>query len=226
MMPRLACVVGTALLPVALAVQTARPAAKAPAGSKRSEPSIVRVRLETSRGPILLALDARRAPGTTANFLRYVDDGRLDGTTFFRSARSKANPARGFVEGGIGTDARRTLLSIPIEPTSKTGLHHIDGAISMARSTPDSATGNFSIFVGAAPGFDARPGNPGYAVFGRVIGNMATVKTILAESTGGGTGVMKGQMILKPVIIRHAVRLDGTPKPTKFPRTWLFNFAQ
>lgn len=199
--------------------------ANAPQKPPAPEPPIVRVRLDTSRGPIMLALDSRRAPITTANFLRYVDDGRLDGTTFFRSARSKTDASRGFVEGGIGTDARRTLLSIPMEPTSKTGLHHIDGAISMARSTPDSATGNFSIFVGAAPGFDARAGNPGYAVFGRVVGGMATVKAILAESTGGGQGVMKGQMILKPVTITRAVRLDGTPKPTGGPKVWLLKIG-
>jgi peptidyl-prolyl cis-trans isomerase A (cyclophilin A) len=184
-------------------------------------PGAVRVRLDTAAGPITLALDARRAPKTTANFLLYVDDGRFDGVTFVRAARRKTGPG-GFVQGGIGTEARRVLPPVPLEPTSRTGLRHLDGAVSMARfDRPDSATGNFSILVGASPGMDARPGNPGYAVFGRVIGGMAVVRHILAQPTGlGGSGAMKGQMLLRPVTIRRAVRLDGVARPTGRPKPW------
>lgn len=184
-------------------------------------PGYVRIRLVTSKGPIMIALDQRHAPQTTANFLAYVDDGRLDGTTFFRSARSKNDAKRGFIEGGIGTDARRSLLSIKLEPTSKTGLHHGDGTISMARDAPDSATGNFSLLVGAAPGMDARGNNPGYAAFGRVVAGMTTVKAILALPSGGGSGVMKGQMLLQPVQIISARRIDGTPHPSGRAKPWL-----
>jgi peptidyl-prolyl cis-trans isomerase A (cyclophilin A) len=96
----------------------------------------------------------------------------------------------------------------------------------MARSTPDSATGNFSLFVGPAPAMDAHGRDPGYAAFGRVVGGMDTVKAILAMATGGGTGVMKGQMILQPVRIVRAERLDGKPQPSGRPKPWLFNFAR
>ena len=190
-------------------------------GAAPPGPGTVRVRLDTAAGPITLALDARRAPLTTANFLRYVDDGRFEGTLFFRAARRKGVPG-GFVEGGIGTDPRRVLPGVPLEPTSRTGLRHTDGAISMARfERPDSGTGNFSIMVGANPALDARPGRPGYAVFGRVIGGMDAVKRILAQPTSpGGTGATKGQTLLRPIAIRRAVRLDGTPKPTGGPKAW------
>lgn len=189
----------------------------------RAAPGYVRVRLDTARGPIVLAIDTRHAPSTAANFLTYVDDGRLDGTTFFRTSRRKDNARMGFIEGGIGTDLRRSLKPIDLEPTSKTGLRHVDGALSMARTTPNSATGNFSILAGPAPGMDAHGKDPGYAVFGRVIGGMTTVRAILAEASGGGEGVMKGQMILKPVAIIRAVRLDGTPHPSGHARAWLIN---
>lgn len=190
-------------------------------GAAPAPPAIVRVRLVTSNGPIVLALDTRRAPLTTANFLLYVDDGRLDGTGFFRAARSEVRSG-GFVEGGIGTDVRRRLPPIPLEPTSRTGLHHIDGAISMARfEQTDSATGNFSILDGAYPTMDARPGAPGYAVFGRVLAGMDTVRRILAEPSGGGEGAMRGQMIVRPVRIVSARRLDGTPHPSGRPQPWL-----
>lgn len=185
-------------------------------------PGIVRVRLDTSAGPILLALDARRAPATTKNFLAYIDDGRFDGITFYRAARGKADPRRGFVQAGIRQDAKRILPSFPFEPTSKTGIRHLDATISMARGDdPASAGGNFVLTVGPTPQMNARPGYKGYAAFGRVIGGMDVVKRILALPSGGGFDAMKGQMILHPVLIRRAVRLDGTPKPTGLPKVWL-----
>lgn len=188
----------------------------------RATPGWVRVRLETSAGPIVVALDARRAPKTTANFLAYVDDGRLDGTSFYRAARRKAAPKLGFIQGGIGTDARRILPSVQHEPTSATGIRHLDATISMARSNrADSAAGNFFLTVGATPHMDARGSYAGYAAFGRVVGGMDTVRRILAVPTGGGSGSMLGQMILRPITIRRAVRLDGTPRPTGRVKPWL-----
>ena len=186
------------------------------------EPSIVRVRLVTAAGNITLALDARRAPKTVANFMLYVDDGRLEGTEFYRTARRASDPRLGFVQGGIGTDARRILPSLPLEPTSRTGIRHLDGAISMAHgSDPNSANGNFSIMVGDNPSLDARPNTPGFAAFGKVIGGMDVVRRMLAMPSGGGRGVMRGQMILKPVKIIRAERLDGTAKPSGRPKSWL-----
>ncbi len=180
------------------------------------------MRLVTSAGNIIVALDARHAPKTVANFLAYVDDGRLEGTTFYRTARRKADPTQGFIQGGIGTDARRMLEPLPLEPTSRTGLRHLSGSISMAHGpNPDSANGNFSIMVGDNPGLDARGANRGFAAFGRVIGGMDVVRRILALPSGGGRDVMKGQMILKPVTIVRAERLDGVAKPTGRVKPWL-----
>ena len=192
------------------------------AGPAAKEPPVVRVRLVTSAGNIVMALDARRAPLTVANFLSYVDDGRLEGTHFYRAARRKGDPSKGFVQGGIGTDARRILPSVPLEPTSKTGIKHLSGTISMARSIePNSAHGNFSIMVGDNPTLDARPGKLGYAAFGRVIAGMDVVGKMLAMPTGGGREEMRGQMILKRVRIVKAERLDGRAKPTGRPKPWL-----
>lgn len=180
------------------------------------------MRLDTSAGPITLALDARRAPITTANFLAYVDDGRFEGTTFYRAARSKARPGNGFVQAGVRTDLRRALPPIELEPTSRTGIRHVDATVSMARGVfDDSATGNFVLTVGPSPQMDARPGFSGYAAFGRMVGGMDAVKRILAQPTGGGVGVMRGQMLVQPVRIARAVRLDGKPKPTGRPKVWL-----
>jgi len=196
--------------------------------ANRPSPGFVRVRLVTSAGAIVLALDARRAPKTTANFLAYVDDGRFDGIDFYRAARKKVAPRFGFIQGGIRTDARRILPgSVPLERTDRTGLRHLDGTISMARgANPDSAAGNFSIMVGPMPSLDAEGQYPGYAAFGRVVAGMDVVKRILALPTGGGSGPMKGQMILKPVTILRTERLDGTPKPTGGVKPWLIGVAR
>lgn len=183
------------------------------------EPATVRVRLTTSLGPITVAVDTRHAPATSANFLAYVDDHRFDGISFYRAARSRLAPKFGFVQGGIRTDARRILPPFPHETTTKTGIRHLDGTISMARRTePNSAGGNFFITVGPMPSMDARPGFIGYAAFGHVVQGMDVVRRLLAQPTGGGMG---GQLLLREVRIAKAERLDGTPHPTKLPRPWL-----
>ena len=79
----------------------------------RATPGFVRVRLVTREGPIVLALDTRRAPRTTANFLAYVDDRRFDGVTFYRAARRKSAPTMGFIQGGISSDVGRLLPPFP-----------------------------------------------------------------------------------------------------------------
>lgn len=185
----------------------------------RATPGYVRVRLETALGNIVLALDSKRAPETTANFMRYVDDGRFDGVSFYRVARQKASPQFGFIQSGIRTDARRFLDMIPHESTAKTGIKHVDMTISMARrGPPGSANGNWFISVGAMPWMDASKANPGYAAFGRVVRGQTVVKRILAEPTGQQ---MNGTLLLKPVYVKRAVRLDGKARPTGRPAPWL-----
>lgn len=194
--------------------------AKAPPGPAAA--GLVRVRFTTSAGAFVIAVDTRHAPKSSATFLTYVDDGRFDGTNFFRASRRKDNPRMGLVEGGIGTDARRVLPSVALEPTSMTGLHHTDGAVSLAHGAdPNSGGGNFSIMLGPNPALDAHGASRGYAVFGRVLSGMDVVRRILAMPTGGGSGAMKGQMLTRPVRIVTAQRLDGVAHPTGHAKPWL-----
>lgn len=209
------------ILSLALILAFALPAAAAEP-TNRPTPGYVRVRINTTVGPIVVALDAKRAPHTTANFLAYVDDGRLDGTVFYRSARKKIDPRYGFIQGGIRQDARRMLPTFPLEKTSVTGIKHLDATISMARPAGGgSAGGNFFITVGATPNMDANGQYEGYPAFGRVVAGMPVVQKILSMPTGGGSGAMKGQMLLKDIAITKVERLDGKPKPTGRPKPWL-----
>jgi peptidyl-prolyl cis-trans isomerase A (cyclophilin A) len=201
------------LLPMpALAEPTAE---AAPAVSP--QPALVQVRVETTDGVILLALEKDRAPITTANFLYYVDAKRFDGISFYRAVN--VAPGYGLIQGGIRGPLTKPLASIKHEPTTVTGLSHVDGAISMARNEPGSANASFFITVGAIPSMDANPNEPGdnlgFAVFGRVIEGMDVVRHILEApvSPTEGEGVMKGQMLVQPVRIITARRVpDGVAK--------------
>lgn len=170
----------------------------------------VRVRIETEQGAITVALDGRRAPITTSNFLRYVDSGRFDGTFFYRAARTRGMPGRGFIQGGIDRNYRQMFPPIEHEPTTRTGLTHGAGAISMAHTPRGPAIGEFFITSEAIPGLDARPDYDGYAVFGQVTEGLDTVRRILASPTlaNAGRGAMRGQMIAAPVRIVRARRVD------------------
>ncbi|WP_324750407.1 peptidylprolyl isomerase [Sphingomonas sp. LY54] len=198
---------------LALALLPLVPAqAQEPAPAAAPQPAVIRVVLETAEGPIVLALEKERAPVTTANFLRYVDGKRLDGVAFYRA--TPIGQGYGLIQGGVRNDPKRVLPPIAHEPTTKTGLSHVDGAISMARAAPGSANADFFITVGDLVSMDADPKQPGdnqgFAVFGRVVEGMDLVRRILAAPTSptAGEGAMKGQMLAPPIPIVRARRAD------------------
>ena len=102
-----------------------------------SPDSPVRVTLTTSAGAIVVEVDPVRAPVTAANFLRYVDARRLDGTEFYRAM--KTGEGAGLVQGGV-RDPTKLFPPIAHEPTSRTGLSHVDGALSVPRFAPGTGT--------------------------------------------------------------------------------------
>lgn len=169
----------------------------------QAPPATVRVVLTTELGPVVLELESARAPVTTANFLRYVKAKRFDGIGFYRAV--SVAPGFGLVQAGL-RDQARWYPPIAHEPTSATGLTHADGTISMARAAPGSAVADWFIMIGASPAMDASTADPGFAAFGRVVEGMEIVRQIQTAPTDPalGEGVMKGQMIAKPVKILTA----------------------
>ena len=196
------------LLLLVAALCAAPALAQTPAASPPAAET-ARVKVETSEGSIVLELEKSRAPITTANFLRYVDEKRLDGTVFYRTVR--VTPTFGFVQFGVQNAPKRVLPPIKHEPTTQTGVRHVDGAISIARLAPGTARGDFTISVGAQPSLDADPSregdNLGYAAFGRVVQGMQVVHRILNAPVSEG-GHFKGEMIADPVRILSARRID------------------
>ena len=179
----------------------------------QAAPAIQRVVLHTSFGDIVIALEMQRAPISASNFLAYVDQHRFDGTNFYRAARTKRDPKLGLIQGGIDHNMPKSLFPIEHEPTTQTGLRHVDGTVSWARNEPGTAMGDFFITIGPAPQLDAHPeyhggDNLGYAAFGHVVKGMNVVRRILALPTypGGRSIETMGQSIRASVKIVSTTR--------------------
>lgn len=184
--------------------------ASVPAVAQPVAATIVPVAIETSLGRIVVALDTANAPVTTANFLRYVDNHRFDGESFYRAMQvpdADGKPG-GLIQAGISSDARKLYPPIAHEPTSQTGIHNVAGAIAMANAGPGTARADFFILASDLPSLDASADDPGFAAFGRVTEGMDVVLKILSApvSATKGEGAMRGQMLDPPVRIIKAQR--------------------
>lgn len=179
----------------------------------------VYVALTTAAGVITLDLDKTRAPLTTANFLKYVDSGRLNGAVFYRAMHlGWSDEPSGLIQGGV-RDSAKLFPPVAHEPTSQTGILHKAGTISMARFAPGTATADFTILISDMPALDADPqaasedARAGFAAFGRVAAGMDVVRSIwdMPRSATAGEGAMKGDMLAEPVRILSARRTVAPP---------------
>ena len=174
------------------------------------------VALVTDLGTITVRLENKRAPVTSANFLRYVDAKRMDGFKFYRSTKSWG-PANQLVQAGNRGDARKNFPPIAHEPTKTSGLTNCKGALSMARLNPGDATTDFFLLLSDIKGFDSdAPGGDGagFAVFGEIVSGADVAAAIFNApiSPTAGDGVMKGQMLSPPVRVL-TVRRVTAPAP-------------
>ncbi len=162
------------------------------------------VAIQTSAGTIVVALDLERAPVTTKNFLHLVDTHAYDGTSFYRTVIAAPPRPRliEVIQGGL-QDKAATLTPIPIEPTTKSGLHNTQGTIAMARTAdPNSASSEFFIDIGDDTVLDADKfsDGKGYAAFGHVVKGYDVVLKIQHSHANG-------EMLTPPIRI---VRMSRT----------------
>jgi len=163
--------------------------------------------ITTEIGIIRIELYPEQAPITVANFLKYADQGLYNETTFYRVCTPENEKDRKVkiqvIQGGDVQEGKQ-FEPIRIETTKQTGLKHLDGTLSMARDTPDSATSSFFICVGNQPELDfagkRNPDGQGFAAFGKVTRGMRVVKRIQMQEN-------KGQYLIKPVKISSIKRL-------------------
>ena len=159
------------------------------------------VQFDTSKGVIVLELDAAAAPKTVENFLAYVESGHYDGTIFHRVI-----PKFMIQGGGFDADMQQKPTQEPIANEANNGLKNVKGSIAMARtSAPHSATAQFFINVVDNANLDFTAESPhgwGYAVFGKVTQGMDVVLAI--EEVGTGNRGMHQNVPLEPIVIEKA----------------------
>ncbi len=167
-----------------------------------------RVAITTELGEIVVEIRRDRAPLTAGNFLRYVDDKRFEGASFYRTVTPTNQPNNEFkiavIQGGLWeAKSERGLPPIWHETTETTGLRHEDGTLSMARAEPGTAGSEFFICIGDQPELDfggrRNPDRQGFAAFGRVVKGMDVVRAIHARPE-------KDQMLVTPVRVLSVER--------------------
>lgn len=140
--------------------------------------------IETNKGDITLELDPNKAPETVANFMSYVDAGHYDNTVFHRVI-----PNFMVQGGGFSAEGDQKPTQSPIQLESQNGLSNDVGTVAMARTNaPNSATSQFFINVAQNDFLNYKPGNPGYAVFGKVTSGMDVVNEIRQVETRNFNG--------------------------------------
>jgi peptidyl-prolyl cis-trans isomerase A (cyclophilin A) len=153
------------------------------------------VLIKTEYGEIELELYPEKAPATVTAFLTNVEGRVFDKSSFYRVIKNDNVPAEynsGLIQGGIfKTDPARQsqIKKIPHESPRQTGLSHVSGTISMARTTPGSATSEFFICIGDQLQFDSSSGGNydglGYAAFGKVFKGMKVAREIQNKKSNG-----------------------------------------
>ncbi|HHH84013.1 MAG TPA: PKD domain-containing protein [Thermoplasmatales archaeon] len=153
--------------------------------------------IKTNMGTMKVELYDDKMPTTTKNFVKLANDGFYDGLVFHRVIKNFMIQGGGFYPNG--TYKESPYGPIPLE--TNPDVTHVDGAISMARtSDPNSATSQFFICDGAQHYLDGQ-----YAAFGKVIEGMEVVRAIASVETTTKHGMQDWPV--DEVIIEHAAVL-------------------
>ena len=179
-----------------------------PPGRAAGAQALPRVTIQTELGSLEVEIDTIRAPVTGGNFLSYVDQGAYRGGSFHRTVRADNQAERRVkievIQGGLDSSRVKDFPPIPLERTSESGLTHQDGAISMARDGPDTATADFFICIGPQPELDfggkRNPDGQGFAAFGRVLRGMDVARQI-------HTARARDQRLTPPIQILNITRV-------------------
>jgi len=182
--------------------------AKQSADTKKinTEENKMYVLLKTTKGDIILELDAKKAPETAANFIKYVKEGHYKGTIFHRVIK-------GFMIQGGGMDAQmqERKTRAPIMNEADNGLKNNKYTVAMARtSDPDSATAQFFINTNNNEFLNFKSKTTqgwGYAVFGRVISGQKVVDAI--ETVPTTRKFPHDDVPVEPIVIEKAEVLEN-----------------
>lgn len=190
--------------------------AETPADNKKTEEVQVapQVILQTNMGDLRIELFPDKAPITVQNFLHYVDSGFYNGVIFHRIVP-------GFVVqgGGFDQEYQRKATQAPIANESDNRLKNLRGTLSMARTfDPNSATSQFFINLKDNLQLDYRPGQPGYAVFGKLLDGLAVIDAMAEQPRGAHSGVF-AEAPNKPIVIERAYRYHPETSKEEAPKS-------
>ena len=176
-------------------------------GPARAEDKTRHVKVETSMGAFVIALEPENAPATVRNFLDYATNGHYDRTIFHRVVP-------GFViqGGGYSQYFSERATRDPVAYEGDNGLENRRGAVAMARTRdPESAQAQWFVNLTDNPKLNHRENDLGpiygYAVFGTVVDGMDVVDAIGAVATGPG-GRFPADVPVETVLIERVDRVD------------------
>ena len=146
------------------------------------QPAPIKVRLDTSKGPIVIAVHKEWAPRGAARFLELVESGYYDEARFFRIRKGT------WVQFGIAGDPKvaqawRTK-TIPDDPFI--GVTNKRGTVAFAFKDPNGRT--TQVFINLQDTAETHDKEP-FVVFGEVEQGMDAADALYAdygESAGGG----------------------------------------
>jgi peptidyl-prolyl cis-trans isomerase A (cyclophilin A) len=156
------------------------------------------IEFKTSLGDFSIELFHDQAPISSENFQAYVDAGFFDATIFHRVI-----PGFMLQGGGFTADMQQKKNNAPIKNEATNGLKNLRGTLSMARTNDiKSATSQFFVNLVDNAFLDNKPGNYGYAVFGKVVAGMEVIDIIAKSKTGRKSG--HDDVPVEPVVVHSA----------------------
>lgn len=162
-----------------------------------------RVKLETSKGDVVIELYENEAPQAVGNFVSLVESGFYNGLTFHRVLP-------GFMaQGGCpdGTGSGGPGYEIPCECQQANHRNHFRGTLSMAHAGRDTGGSQFFLTFKRTSHLDGR-----HTVFGRVIEGLDVLAKLQRRDPSGGGVLPEPDKIVKAEVIR---KRDHEYKPTK-----------
>lgn len=170
-----------------------------------------KVRMETTKGVVVIELYPDKAPKTVENFLRYVNEGKYDGTIFHRVIKRFMNQG-----GGFTPDFKKVETFAPIKNEADNGLKNKRGTIAMARTgDPHSATNQFFVNTVDNAFLDHTSKTPrgwGYCVFATVVDGMDVMDRIAKVPTGAN-GPFQQDVPMEEILIQKVSVVEEAAKP-------------